>query len=98
MSARDVVFIFKSLTRDKIVPKEYIVGLNFEQFQQALLRIAVKYKTIFNLISEKIKDKVEDRPVQVASEKDIRAKKGGKEAKDGKDGGKEGKEGKEGSK
>lgn len=48
--------IFKSLTKDKQISKQYYLGLNFEQFQQALLRIAIKHKTIFNKISEKIKE------------------------------------------
>jgi hypothetical protein len=33
------------------------VGLSFEDFQQALLRLAIKYKNVFNLVAEKIKDK-----------------------------------------
>lgn len=57
MHPKDTAFIFKSLTKDKIVPKEYLIGLSFEDFQQALLRVATKHKAIFNLIAEKIKDK-----------------------------------------
>jgi hypothetical protein len=49
--------LFVKLTKDKLVPKEYHIGLNFEEFQQALLRIAIKYKSIFNMVAEKIKDK-----------------------------------------
>lgn len=48
--------IFKSLTRDKQVSKEYHIGLNYNEFQQALLRVAIKHKTVFNKIAEKIKE------------------------------------------
>ena len=53
---RDVAFIFKLLTRDKVVSKDYYVGLNSKDFEQALFRIAIKYKSIFNVIADKIKD------------------------------------------
>lgn len=46
--------MFKYLTRSKEVPKGYLVGLNFKDFQEALLRMAVKYKAFFNLIGERI--------------------------------------------
>lgn len=36
--------------------KEYYIGLDYQEFLQALLREAVKHKTFFNKISEKIKD------------------------------------------
>lgn len=32
--------------------------MNFSEFQQALLRIAIKYKAVFNLVAEKIKDDI----------------------------------------
>lgn len=58
LNPKEAVSIFKSLTKDKIAPKEYIVGLSYEEFQQALLRIAVKHKTIFNIINSKIIDEI----------------------------------------
>lgn len=48
---KDTSFIFKSITKGKIIPKEYFIGMNFSEFQQALLRIAIKYKAVFNLVS-----------------------------------------------
>ncbi len=36
------------------MPKGYLVGLNFKDFQEALLRMAVKYKAFFNLIGDRI--------------------------------------------
>lgn len=30
VQAKDVVFVFKSITKDKIVPKEYLVGLSYK--------------------------------------------------------------------
>lgn len=51
INAKNVLSIFKSLTKDKQISKEYYLGLNFEEFQQALLRIAIKHKTIFNKLA-----------------------------------------------
>lgn len=48
--------MFKQLTKQKEVPKDYLVGLNFKDFQEALLRIAAKFKAFFNAISQRIKD------------------------------------------
>lgn len=59
---KDVIFIFKILTKDKVVSKDYFVGFNYKDFQQALFRIAIKYKTVFNILSEKIKDAPEQVP------------------------------------
>lgn len=59
---RDVTFIFKLLTRDKVVTKDYYVGLNNRDFEQALFRLAAKYKSIFNVIADKIKDVPESAP------------------------------------
>ena len=36
--------------------RDYETGMNFEEFKQALLRVAIKHKSIFNKLSEKIKD------------------------------------------
>lgn len=44
------------LTKDKQVSAEYHNGLSFEEFKQALLRIAIRHKTVFNKISDKIKE------------------------------------------
>lgn len=54
--AKDVFAIFKMLTKDKQVSAEYHNGLSFEEFKQALLRIAIRHKTVFNKISDKIKE------------------------------------------
>ena len=54
--AKDVFAIFKMLTKDKQVSAEYHNGLSFEDFKQALLRIAIRHKTVFNKISDKIKE------------------------------------------
>lgn len=48
--------IFQSLTRNKHQTKDYYVGLDYQEFLQALLREAVKHKSIFNKLSAKIKD------------------------------------------
>lgn len=64
--------IFKSLTKDKQISKEYYLGLNFEEFEQALLRIAIKHKTIFNKISEKIKENdMSEKEIDAVIDKDI---------------------------
>jgi hypothetical protein len=78
--AKDVVQIFKQITREKVVPKEYLVGLSYKEFEQALLRVTIKYKSIFNLISERIKDKIEEKKVEEVSvaDKTDKSKKGGK--------------------
>lgn len=48
-----------------------------------MLRLAVKYKTIFNHISERIKDKIEEKPVlQEEVEKDKTKKLGKKGVKE----------------
>lgn len=54
--AKDVFAIFKMLTKDKQVSAQYHNGLSFEEFKQALLRIAIRHKTVFNKISDKIKE------------------------------------------
>jgi hypothetical protein len=56
VASKDTSIIFKNLTKHKLASKEYFVGLTFVDFQEALLRIAIKYKTVFNLISTRIKD------------------------------------------
>lgn len=54
--AKDVFAIFRTLTKDKQVSVEYHTGLSFEDFKQALLRIAIRHKTVFNKIADKIKE------------------------------------------
>ena len=71
---RDVAFIFKLLTRDKVVSKDYYVGLNSRDFEQALFRIAVKYKSIFNVIADKIKDIPSSAPPPAEDTKSSKAK------------------------
>lgn len=74
MLPKDVPLIFKTLTKDKVILKEYFVGLNYKDFQQALFRIAIKYKSVFNLIAEKIKD----APVVAPPAQEVDAKNKGK--------------------
>lgn len=53
--------------------------MNFSEFQQALLRIAIKYKAVFNLVAEKIKDDIKQpEPPKVNDPKEKEAKKGKK--------------------
>jgi len=54
--AKDVFAIFRMLTKEKQVSAEYHTGLSFEDFKQALLRIAIRHKTVFNKIADKIKE------------------------------------------
>lgn len=64
INAKEIVSVFKALTKDKIVPKEYVPGLKYEEFLQAVFRIVVKYKTIFNILADKIKDKEQEPPAK----------------------------------
>ena len=49
--------------------------MNFEEFQQALLRVAIKHKTVFNKISEKIKDEtMTEKEINSVIQKDIEEK------------------------
>lgn len=75
MNAKDIHSIFRSLTKDKQVRKQYYLGLNFEEFQQGLLRIAIKHKTVFNRIADKIKDEsMSEKQINDVIEKDIEEK------------------------
>jgi hypothetical protein len=71
MHSIDTILIFRSLTKLKTpidIPKDHPariltkaggtlpVGLNFEDFKEALLRIAIKGKKIFNVFAEKLKN------------------------------------------
>ena len=53
--AKELTKIFRHFTKDKQNHKDYTIGLTFEEFKQSLLRIAIKHKSIFNKLSEKIK-------------------------------------------
>ena len=49
--------------------------MNFEEFEQALLRLAIKHKTVFNKIAEKIKDEtMTDKEINSVIQKDIEEK------------------------
>lgn len=51
-----------------------MIGLTFEEFQQALLRVAIKHKSIFNKLSEKIKDDMSAGEIDAVVQKDIEEK------------------------
>lgn len=40
------------------------MGLNYKEFQQALLRIAIKHKSIFNKIADNIKEGINKEPIE----------------------------------
>jgi hypothetical protein len=50
-NAKEIMKIFKFFTKDKQTHKDYQIGLTFDEFQQSLLRIAIKHKSIFNKLS-----------------------------------------------
>ena len=56
IKGRELTKIFIHYTRDKQMHRDYETGMNFEEFKQALLRVAIKHKSIFNKLSEKIKE------------------------------------------
>ena len=63
------------MIKGKKLNKLYIPGLNFEEFEEALLRIAIKHKTVFNKISEKIKENVmSEKEIKSIIQKDIEEK------------------------
>lgn len=75
IGVKEVQNIFRAVTKDKQIRKEYYLGMNFEEFQQALLRIAIKHKTVFNKIAEKIKDEtMTDKEINSVIQKDIEEK------------------------
>ena len=63
--------IFRHFTKDKQNHKDYNIGLTFEEFKQALLRIAIKHKSIFNKLSEKIKENMSSGEIDAVVQKDI---------------------------
>lgn len=63
--------IFRGLIKDKQMARDYYVGLTFEEFQLALLRVAIKHKSIFNKLAEKIKDTMTEKEINEIVEKDI---------------------------
>ena len=56
LDVKEMQLIFQSLTRNKHQTKDYYVGLDYQEFCQALLRAAVKHKSVFNKLSVKMKD------------------------------------------
>ena len=50
ISLRQVEFVFKSLTKDKNPPEGKQLSMSFEEFEEALIRIAVKGGEILNQI------------------------------------------------
>lgn len=56
LNYKETMMVFQSLTRNKHQTKDYFVGLDYSEFCQALLREAVKHKSVFNKLSAKIKD------------------------------------------
>lgn len=51
--------------------KDYEIGLTYDEFQQALLRVVIKHKSIFNKLSEKIKDDMTSGEIDAVVQKDI---------------------------
>ena len=45
--------IFRSLTRNKMLQEDPVIGLVYDEFKEALLRISIKKKEIFDKIHEK---------------------------------------------
>jgi hypothetical protein len=56
------------------VHKDYEIGLTFDEFQQALLRVVIKHKSIFNKLAEKIKDDMTNGEIESVVQKDIEEK------------------------
>ena len=75
ISSKDLFSIFRSLTKEKQVSADFLTGLSYDEFKQALLRIAIKHKSVFNKISEKIKeDDMTDKEINDVINKDIEEK------------------------
>ncbi|EGR31584.1 hypothetical protein IMG5_106360 [Ichthyophthirius multifiliis] len=53
-NAKDILLIFRSITRNKQVIDNKPIGVNEKEFKEALVRLAIKGKKIFNKFSEKI--------------------------------------------
>ena len=51
INAKEITKIFRHFTKDKQNHKDYTIGLTYDEFKQALLRIAIKHKSIFNKLS-----------------------------------------------
>ena len=72
ISAKEIFSIFRTLTKEKQIAAEYNTGLNLDEFKQALLRIAIRHKTVFNKIADKIKeDDMTDKENNDVINKDI---------------------------
>jgi hypothetical protein len=50
-NAKELTKIFRHFTKDKQVHKDYEIGLTYDEFQQAILRVVIKHKSIFNKLS-----------------------------------------------
>lgn len=70
-NAKELTKIFRHFTKDKQVHKDYEIGLSFDEFQQALLRVVIKHKSIFNKLAEKIKDDMTSGEIDAVVQKDI---------------------------
>ncbi len=53
--AKEIFSIFRTFTKEKQISADYHTGLSLDEFKQALLRIAIRHKTVFNKIADKIK-------------------------------------------
>ncbi|KAL4496244.1 hypothetical protein ABPG72_012981 [Tetrahymena utriculariae] len=51
---KDILLIYRSVTRNKQVVDHKPIGLNEEEFKEAMLRISIKGKKIFNKFSEQL--------------------------------------------
>lgn len=72
--AKELTKIFRHFTKDKQPHKDYTIGLTYEEFKQALFRIAIKHKSIFNKLSEKIKESMTSGEIDAVVQKDIEEK------------------------
>jgi len=71
IAAKELAKIFRHFTKDKQTHKDYTIGLTFDEFKQALLRVAIKHKSIFNKLAEKIKENMSAGEIDAVIQKDI---------------------------
>ena len=75
ITAKEIFSIFRTLAKDKQISTDYHTGLSFDEFKQGLLRIAIRHKTVFNKIADKIKeDDMTDKEINDVINKDIEEK------------------------
>jgi len=72
IAAKELAKIFRHFTKDKQTHKDYTIGLTFDEFKQALLRVAIKHKSIFNKLAEKIKENMSAERLMQLSKKIFR--------------------------